>query len=141
MREMSRSEALDFMKQGTRTGKIATVREDGRPHVVPIWFVIDDDDLVFTTWHNSVKALNLEGNPRAAVVTDLEAPPYAYVTAEGPVSVSDDLEELRDFATRIGGRYMGEDRAEEFGERNGVPGELVVRIHIDKIIAKDDVAG
>lgn len=141
MREMSRSEALEFMSEGTRTGKIATVREDGRPHVVPVWFVIDDDDLVFTTWHNSVKALNIEGNPRAAVVTDLERPPYAYVAVEGPVSISDDLAELRRLATLIGGRYMGEDRADEFGERNGVPGELVVRVHIDKVVARDDVSG
>lgn len=139
MREMTEAEALAFLRQGTRTGKIATVRSDGRPHVVPIWFVVDGEELVFTTWHESVKATNLAANPRAALVADLEEPPYAYVTVEGHVTISDDLEALKAFATQIGGRYMGEDRAEEFGERNGVPGEVIVRLHIDKIISKDDM--
>lgn len=139
MREMTRSEALEFLSEGTRTGKIASVREDGSPHVVPIWFIIDDGDIVFTTWHESVKLRNLASNSRAALVADLEEPPYAYVSVEGRITISDDLDELKSYATRIGGRYMGEDRAEEFGERNGVPGEVVVRIHIDKIIAKDEM--
>lgn len=138
---MTRQEALDFLSDGTRTGKIATVREDGSPHVVPIWFIIDNGDIVFTTWHESVKLRNLATNSRAALVADLEEPPYAYVSVEGRVTISDDLHELKSYATRIGGRYMGEDRAEEFGERNGVPGEVVVRIRIDRVIAKDEIAG
>lgn len=138
---MSREEALEFLSEGTRTGKVATVRQDGRPHVVPIWFIVDGDDLVFTTWHRSVKALNLTRNSWAALVADLEEPPYAHVTVEGRVSISDDPDELEEYATRIGARYMGEDRAEEFGARNAVPGEVVVRLHIDKIMAKDDMAG
>ena len=138
---MSREEALEFLSEGTRTGKVATVREDGRPHVVPVWFIVDGEDLVFTTWHRSVKALNLTRNSWAALVADLEEPPYAHVTVEGRVSISDDLDELEEYATRIGGRYMGEDRAEEFGARNAVPGEVVVRLRIEKIMAKDDMTG
>lgn len=57
------------------------------------------------------------------------------------MSISDDLDELKNFATRIGARYMGEDRAEEFGNRNGVPGEVVVRMQVEKIVARDDITG
>lgn len=138
---MTRAEALEFLGEGTRTGKLATVCEDGRPHVVPVWFIVDGDQLVFTTWHETIKAANLARDRRAALAADLEEPPYAFVTVEGRVRISDDLKELKDVATRIGGRYMGEDRAEEFGRRNGVPGELVARLEIDKIIAKDDMTG
>lgn len=138
---MTHEEALEFLGSGTRTGKFATVRADGRPHVVPIWFVVDQGDVVFTTWHESVKLRNLTADSRAAMVVDLEEPPFAYVMVEGRVSISDDLDQLRGFATRIGGRYMGESRAEEFGARNGVPGEVVVRLLIDRIVAKDDVSG
>lgn len=141
MREMSREEAIGFLSTGTRTGKLATVREDGRPHVVPIWFVVEDDDIVFTTWHESVKCLNMKRFGRAALVVDLEEPPYAYVSVEGETAMSDDPDELLAIATEIGGRYMGADRAEEFGRRNGVDGELVVRLDIEKVIARDDVAG
>ena len=34
-----------------------------------------------------------------------------------------------------------EERAEEFGARNGVPGELLVRMAIDKVLAEKAVSG
>ena len=95
---------------------------------------------MFNTWHTSAKARHLRRDPRASLVVDLSEPPYAYVMVEGTATLSDDLGETRRFATRIGGRYMGEERAEEYGERNGVEGELLVRLHIDRIIALADIA-
>ena len=140
MRHMTHDESVDFISAGTRTGKLATVRANGAPHVTPIWFVVDGDDLVFNTWHTSAKAKHLARDPRASLVVDLEEPPYAYVLVDGTVTISGDLDEITRFATRIGARYMGEDRAEEFGARNGVEGELLVRIHMDRVIGLDDIS-
>lgn len=141
MKEMTRDYALAFLGEGTRTGKLATVRPDGRPHVVPVWFVVDGDDIVFNTWHTSVKARDLAADSRASLVVDLEQPPYSFVMVGGIVTLSKNLDELVDVATRIGRRYMGEGRAEKFGLRNGVEGELVVRMRIDRIVSRDDVVG
>jgi len=141
MNNMTRSEALVFLAAGTRTGKLATVRPDGRPHAVPVWFVVDAEDLVFNTWHTSVKARNLGADPRASLVADYQEPPYGYVMAEGAVELIDDLDEVHRIATIIGARYMGDDRAEEFGARNGVAGELAVRLRIERFVGHDDVAG
>jgi PPOX class probable F420-dependent enzyme len=140
MIHMTHDEAIEFLSSGTRTGKLATVRADGRPHVTPIWFVVDGDDLVFNTWHTSAKAKHLARDPRASLVVDLEEAPYAYVLVEGTVAISRDLDETTRFATRIGARYMGQDRAAEFGARNGVEGELLVRLHMDRVIALDDIS-
>ncbi len=140
MRRMTRDEIHAFLCHGTRTGKVATVRVDGRPHVAPIWFVLDGDDLVFMTWHESVKAANLRREGRLALCVDDETPPYAFVIVEGTVTISEDLEQLRHWATRIGGRYMGEDRAEEFGQRNGVPGELLIRLTPTKMLGRAEMA-
>jgi nitroimidazol reductase NimA-like FMN-containing flavoprotein (pyridoxamine 5'-phosphate oxidase superfamily) len=52
---MTESVWREFLSAGTRTGKLATTRRDGRPHVVPIWFVLDGDDLVFMTGAATVK--------------------------------------------------------------------------------------
>ena len=41
---------------------------------------------------------------------------------------------------RLGGRYMGADRAEEYGARNGVAGELVVRVRPAHIVSAFDLA-
>ncbi|WP_241563711.1 PPOX class F420-dependent oxidoreductase [Streptomyces sp. E1N211] len=119
---------------------MATVRADGRPHLAPIWFVLDGDDVVFNTGAATVKGRNLARDGRIALCVDDDRPPFAYVILEGRARLSEGLEELRHWAARIGARYMGEDRAEEFGARNGVPGELLVRVRIDKVLAEKGVA-
>jgi PPOX class probable F420-dependent enzyme len=129
-----------FVSQGTRTGKLSTVRADGSPHIAPIWFVLDGDELVFTTGKETVKGRNLANEKRAALCVDDDRPPFAFVIVQGRASLSEDLDELRHWAGRIGGRYMGADRAEEFGARNGVPGELLVRLRIERATGYEAVA-
>lgn len=139
-RDMTDDERRAFLAEGTRTGKLATVRADGRPHVVPIWFVLDGDDVVFNTGADSLKGRSLRRDPRVTLCVDEEQPPYAFVMVEGTVTLSDDVEAMLPWSTQIGARYMGADRAEEFGRRNAVPGELLVRLTPTKIVAKADVS-
>ncbi|WP_163505596.1 PPOX class F420-dependent oxidoreductase [Fodinicola acaciae] len=129
-----------FVTDGTRTGKVATVRADGRPHVAPVWFDLDGDDLVFTTAADSLKGKALQRDPRISICVDDENPPYSFVIVEGTAKLSEDPDELLAWATRLGGRYMGTEAAEDYGKRNGVPGELLVRVHIDKVVARADIA-
>ena len=128
-----------FLSHGTRTGKLAYTASDGRPLVVPVWFVVEDDTLVFNTGKDTAKGKALARDPRAALCVDMEEPPYGFVQVQGAAELSEDPEELVRTATAIGARYMGKDRAEEFGQRNGVPGELVVRLHPAKVIAAFDM--
>src|ERR1700681_3957555 len=127
---MSEAEVRSFLTAlPARTGKLATVRADGRPHVAPVWYDVDDDGLlVFNTGTSTVKGRNLARDPRASMCVDDEQPPFSFVVLEGVAEINDDLTEVRRWATRIGARYMGTDRAEEYGARNGVAGELVVRL-------------
>ncbi|MEV7344614.1 PPOX class F420-dependent oxidoreductase [Streptomyces sp. NPDC093544] len=129
-----------FVSHGTRTGKLSTVRADGRPHVAPIWFLLDGEDLLFNTSKESVKGRNLARDGRVALCVDDDRPPFDFVVIEGRAELSEDLDELRHWAARIGARYMGEERAAEFGERNGTPGELLVRVRISKVLAYAAVA-
>lgn len=140
MAEMSEQEWRAFVSHGTRTGKVALVRKDGSPHVTPIWFVLDGGDLLFNCGAETVKGRILRGDPRLAVCVDDQEPPYSFVIMKGEVTLSADLDEMRRWATVIGGRYMGYDQAEAFGARNAVPGEYLVRLHIRKVIAERDVA-
>ena len=128
-----------FLSEGTRTGKLAYTATDGRPLVVPVWFVVEDDALVFNTGKDTAKGKALARDPRAAICVDLEQPPYAFVQVQGEAELSEDPAELVRTATAIGARYMGRDRAEDFGKRNGVPGELVVRLRPTKVIAAFDM--
>jgi PPOX class probable F420-dependent enzyme len=137
---MSDEERRAFLMHGTRTGKLATVRADGRPHVTPIWFVLDGDDLILTTGAGTVKGRNLRRDPRAAIVVDDERPPFSYVRVDGVCEIDDDLDAMLEWTTRIGGRYMGAGQAEAFGRRNAVPGELLVRLVPTHVHAEAHIA-
>jgi PPOX class probable F420-dependent enzyme len=139
--EMTKTEIREFLAHGTRTAKLATVGRSGAPHVMPVWFVLDGEQLVLTTGGESVKGRNLRRDPRVAVVVDDETPPFAFVHIRGRATLSEDPGELLRYTTEIGGRYMGAERAGEFGRRNAVPGELLVRITPERMISKTDLAG
>jgi PPOX class probable F420-dependent enzyme len=147
---MSDQEVRDFLT-GTpaHTGKLATTRADGRPHVAPIWFALDLStvsdagplgEIVFETGADTLKGRSLRRDGRAALCVDDEHPPFSFVTIEGTTTISEDLDELVHWGTVIGGRYMGADRAEGFGARNGVPGELLVRLRPTTIVAMAELA-
>jgi PPOX class probable F420-dependent enzyme len=138
---LSDPEVRAFLLEGTRTGKLSYRAADGRPLVVPVWFVLEDDRLVFNTDKDSAKGRALARDPRAALCVDLERPPYAFVQVQAVAELSEDPADLLATATAIGARYMGPDRAEEFGRRNGVPGELVVRLRPTKVVAHFNMTG
>jgi PPOX class probable F420-dependent enzyme len=140
MTQMTETEWHEFVMTGTLTGKLAVVRADGRPHVTPIWFVLDGDDVVLTTHETSIKGKALRRDPRAALSIDDQRPPFSFVVIEGDATLSDDLAEVRRWATVIGGRYMGPERAQEFGARNGIPGELLVRLRPTSVVAQRDIS-
>ena len=140
MQTMTSEEIRAFLLEGTRTAALATVRADGRPHVAPIWFTLDGDDLLFNTGASTVKGANLGRDDRVALMVDDQEPPFAFVSIEGNATLSDDLDVMRYWATRIAARYMGDDQAEAYGKRNAVPGELLVRVTPTKIVAFKGVA-
>lgn len=137
---MSDAQWRAFVLDGTRTGKLAVTRKDGRPHVTPVWFVLDDTDpddvrVVLNTGHDSVKGRALSRDPHFALCVDDQAPPYSFVLLECTAELVDDVAEARPWAVRIATRYMGPERGEEYGARNAVPGEYLVRGRIDRVTA------
>ena len=134
------TDVIEFLSAGTRTGMLGYLASDGRPLVAPIWFVVDDGQLVFNTGKDTAKGRALQRDPRVVLTVDDPHPPFSFVQVQGVAELTEDPAVLRDLATRIGGRYMGSDRAEEFGRRNGVPGELVVRVTPTKVIKAFNLA-
>jgi len=123
-----------------RTAKLAVVRADGAPHVAPVWVDLDGDDVVFMTSADTLKGKAIRRDPRVSVCWDDERPPFSFVTIAGTATTSVDVSELLEWGTRIGGRYMGAGRADEYGRRNAVPPEMVVRVTPTRIVAKVNVA-
>jgi len=139
MAELS-EKVVEFLSAGTRTGMLGYVAADGRPLVAPVWFIVDDGQLVFNTGRDTSKGHALYRDPRVVICVDDPHPPYSFVQVQGVATASEDPQDLLDIATRTGARYMGADRADEFGRRNSVPGELVVRVRPTKVNAGFDVS-
>ena len=75
------------------------------------------------------------------LAVDDPQPLYSFVLIEGTAELSTNLDEIIAVATRLGSRYMGDDRAAEYGARNGVPTERLVRVTPARVLAERDIAG
>jgi PPOX class probable F420-dependent enzyme len=138
--EQLSDDVVAFLSEGTRTGLLGYLASDGRPLVAPVWFVVDDGDLAFNTGKTTAKGRALARDPRVVMCVDEPRPPYSFVQVQGIATIGEDPQDVLDIATRTGGRYMGAERADEFGRRNSAPGELVVRIKPTKVRKAFNVA-
>src|SRR5262249_33514574 len=123
-----------------RTAKLAVTRADGSPHVAPVWVDLDGDEIVFMTSSATIKGKSILRDGRVCLCFDDERPPFSFVTIAGTTTTSTDPDELLRWGPRIGGRCTGDERAEEYGRRNAVPPEMVVRVRPTKVPAVVDVA-
>ena len=139
MAELS-GDVAQFLSAGTRTGMLGFLAADGRPLVAPVWFLVDNGELVFNTGRDTAKGRALQRDSRVVICVDDPHPPYSFVQVQGTATAIEDAADLLDIATRIGARYMGAHRANEFGRRNAVPGELVVRVRPTKVISAFNIA-
>lgn len=137
---MSEDEINEFLMEGTRTGKISTVRRNGLPHIAPIWFVWEDGKVFFTTMNTSIKAKNIISNPKVSFCTDEQSPPYSFVIVEGNAKIEQNYKDLLQWTTKLASRYMGEENSEKIGRRNCVEGELLIEIIPTKIIGVKGIA-
>jgi len=147
MTEMSKAEIGRFLTKGTFTAKLATVKEDGSSHVVPIWFVLEKKsrdkvgNIIFTTGSTSVKAINIQKNNRISICIDDQIPPFSFITIFGTAKIYPyKQKEVLKWATKIAERYMGKSNAEAYGKRNSEEGLVLVIIKPTKIIAEKDIA-
>ena len=140
MEKMTEEEVKYFLLGSPRTAKVATVREDGRPHVAPVWFDMDEDKIIFTTWHDTVKYRNLIRDPRISLCVDDEQVPFAYVLIDGIVHIESDPELLAYWAKKIASRYMGSYLGDQYGKRNSVEGEMLIIVTPTKINAQKGIS-
>jgi len=132
---MSPAETLAFLAQDGRTAKLATVRVDGWPDIVPVWFALDGRQIVFTCQSTSVKALNLARDPRAALSVDDEAFPHSFVTVRGTVELATRPPGFAEWTARIAGRYTDPAAGARIAEID----DLLVRLTPASILARTEI--
>ncbi len=144
MTPMTPDEVVAFMRDGSRTGKLAVTRKDGSPHVVPIWFDFDDTtgDLVFVMGRQSLKARCIARDPRVSICVDTMEMPFDFARIDGEASTAtydDDPDAMLHWATETCRRFVGDERAAEFGRRNADPDELLVRVRPTRYVGASGI--
>jgi len=139
---MTNDEIKDFLLKGTYTGKLGTINKDGTPHVVPIWYTVDEqDNIIFNTGGESVKAKNIRRDNRVRLCVDDQAPLFSFVIIDGIAQIErDESSKIYKWAKIIAARYMGDDKSEAYGRRNSGEGEVLVRIKPIRTVGQKDTA-
>jgi nitroimidazol reductase NimA-like FMN-containing flavoprotein (pyridoxamine 5'-phosphate oxidase superfamily) len=61
---------VEFLSAGTRTAMLGYLAADGRPLVAPVWFIVDNGELVFNTGRESAKGRALARDSRVVICVD-----------------------------------------------------------------------
>jgi nitroimidazol reductase NimA-like FMN-containing flavoprotein (pyridoxamine 5'-phosphate oxidase superfamily) len=117
MPKLSDDEARAFLGERGHLARIGTVDADGMPRVLPLWFVVEGDDLLFTPRSPAIIWKNLQRDPRVGISIDEEAAPWRKVTVQGSVTVvhppgQDDR--WRDVYRNIAKRYVPDVAADAY---------------------------
>jgi PPOX class probable F420-dependent enzyme len=141
MEKMNPDEINRFLMKGTFTGKLGTINKDGSSHITPIWYILDENNYItFTTYVKSVKAKNLLRDSRISICVDDQIPPFSFVIVNGSAKVFSQPEDLLRWTTKISERYMGKELSLEYGKRNAIEGELLVKVIPTKINGQKNIS-
>ena len=105
---MSDEEIRAFLQE-QRTLQIATIDHDGWPHLVAMWYVLINDQVVFWTYAKSQKVINLRRDARLTclVETGESYSELRGVQIKGRANISDDYETVQRIGQDIFERYTG----------------------------------
>jgi PPOX class probable F420-dependent enzyme len=114
---MTDDEVQQFLNEPGHLVRIGNVDADGMPRVVPTWFALVGDDIMFTPRGPAVFLANIRRDPRIALSIDEDPLPYRKVTVQGTARIvhepgNDDT--WRDLYRTIAKRYIPDERADAY---------------------------
>jgi len=114
--ELSTGEIANFLN-GPWTARLACIRPDGGPHVIPVWQEWDGEKFVVIAWQGSQWAEYVLQNPNVSLSVDEPWPPLRRVVARGQaVHMPADSAMLGEILLRLAGRYLGQGTAAITGQ-------------------------
>ena len=144
---MSKEEIDSFLNKPL-VARVATIRNDGYPHVTPLWYYWDGEYLYLILGHGERPRhhiANLRGNDKITVVIDRDLRPETKtlfaaqaVSIRGRAKLLTDEKTQVDIVSKVMKRY-GFGSAVQAVLEDGKPGKnrVIAKIKPDKIIAWD----
>jgi PPOX class probable F420-dependent enzyme len=117
MPKLTKEELDQFLDEPGHLLRIGTIDADGYPSVLPIWFIRQGDDVLFTPRGPSAFLQDIRRDPRVGLSIDEDPLPYRKVTIRGTARIvhepgNDD--EWRDLYRRTAKRYVDEEAADAY---------------------------
>jgi len=103
---MSPEEIQAFLQSGDIL-QVATNGPDGRPHLAPMWYVVEDGKVVFRSFTKSQKILNLQRDPKLTVLVErgLAYTELQGVMIRGTAALIEDPAEVLRIYGRLAAKY------------------------------------
>jgi PPOX class probable F420-dependent enzyme len=104
--KMTHDELRAFLAE-QKVVTVATMGPNGRPHLMPLWYVVDGDELRGWTYAKSQKARNIERDPHATLQIE-DGVDYAELRGamfEADVEVERDPDKVAEYGTALFARY------------------------------------
>ena len=100
-------EAIERFLAGRNLARIATVKKDGSPFVVPVWYEWDSKHCYVVAMTTASWVVNITREPRVAIVIDNDDPPHEKVIIEGEAEImGEEQADWIEIGKRMVKRYM-----------------------------------
>lgn len=106
--ELTEDEARTFL-EGGKTIYMASNGRDGYPHLIAMWYALDGDDVIMSTYRKAQKVKNLRADPRCTLLLE-EGPIYSELKGlflRGRCEVIDDEDTTLETMRKVGERAAG----------------------------------
>jgi PPOX class probable F420-dependent enzyme len=122
-----------FLK-GPNIAKVATVRKDGSPSVVPVWYYWDGKNCYVVGRKKSAWVKDLKHERRVTVLIDDADPPYPKVTIEGKAKViGTELDDWIDIGRQMVKKYFGPEAGDSYLEGSMDQPRITIKVSPTRI--------
>lgn len=136
---LTAEEQAEFLKRA-RTAILTTIGPDGVPDPTAMWFVLDGDDaIVMRTYAKSQKVLNIERDPRVAVLLE-DGETYDTLRGlqlTGRIELSRDIDDVLDVVEGLARKYQGVDGLDRDAMRDYASKQAVMRLRVERVVSWD----
>lgn len=120
---MTKTELLEFITERPRVGRLATTDAGGHPHVVPVWFKVNGEEILVHTMAAMAKARNVADTGVFALAVDTDVWPYRGVMIRGSARTASSQEIDHRFIEDLTVEYLGEGQRPMGRYMADLPGE------------------
>ena len=130
-------ERREFLEQH-RLAIVGVPRRAGPPHMSPVYYVVDGDDIVISTTASRFKARAIGKNPDVSLCVIGEQPPFPYLLVYGKGSIEEGgaVDVMMRIGERMTGNPLPESARPAVEERARKEGRVVLRVRPEAFLPR-----